>query len=354
MTIAASRTDYGRAGPVAVRPELARLLAGGPFPEALRAAIKGSGLSLDRIQHRLQLRGVTISVATLSYWQSGRRRPERPESLDALRHLEAVLRVPPNALTALLGPPRPRGRRRHTGRLLPIDVLWGSNVNLVGLLSRVNTSCDGILARISQHDRCDVDARRRLRAVAVSQVLRAEQDGADRWILVYDWEVTTKDAPRITGLRNCRLGRIAVDHDAHILVAELLFDRPLATGETLIMEYQVINPVSNHGQQADSYFRRLRLPVRDYVVEVQFDQDALPTRCQQFSSPAGDVRMARRRNLTVNPTGEVHAVALGVGPGLFGIEWDWPTAGPTVVPSQPGIPHQAVPGTQSANASVHS
>jgi transcriptional regulator with XRE-family HTH domain len=352
MTIAASRTDHGLARPVTVRPELARLLAGGPFPDALRAAIKGSGLSLDRIQHRLQLRGVTISVATLSYWQSGRRRPERPESLDALRHLEAVLRVPPNALTALLGPPRPRGRRRHNGRLLPLDVLWGS-ANLGNLLARVNTSCDGILARISQHDRCEVNAQRQLHTVRVSQVLRAEQDGADRWVLVYDWEVTTKDAPQIIGLRNCRLGRIAVDHEAHILVAELLFDRPLATGETLIMEYQVVNPPSDHGNTADSYFRRLRLPVRDYVVEIQFDPANVPLRCQQFSSPAGDVRMARRRNLTLSPTGEVHAVALGVGPGLFGIEWDWPPAIPAPV-GERIPPRQNGAGVQSANASVHS
>src|ERR1700760_2644743 len=172
MTIAPSRPDFAPARIPVGRAELARLLAGGPFPDALRAAIKGSGLSLDRIQHRLQLRGVTISVATLSYWQSGRRRPERPESLDALRHLEAVLRVPPNALTALLGPPRPRGRRRHNGRLLPLDVLWGS-ANLGSLLSRVNTSCDGILARISQHARCEVNARRKLHSAAASQALRA-------------------------------------------------------------------------------------------------------------------------------------------------------------------------------------
>jgi len=353
MTIAASRTDYGLARPVTVRPELARLLAGGPFPEALRAAIKGSGLSLDRIQHRLQLRGVTISVATLSYWQSGRRRPERPESLDALRHLEAVLRVPANALTALLGPPRPRGRRRHTGRLLPMDVLWGSST-LVGLLARVNASCDGILARISQHDRCEVDSRRHLHSVRASQVLRAEQDGADRWVLVYDWESSTEQAPTITGLRNCRLGRVAADHEAHLLVAELLFDRPLATGETLIMEYEVVNPPSEHGTTADSYFRRLRLPVRDYVVEVRFDQDMLPVRCQQFSSPAGDVRMARRRNLTISPNGEVHAVALGVGPGLFGIEWDWAPVIPTQAGERlPGIAEIPADIVQSANASLH-
>src|SRR5207248_2550828 len=143
---------------------------------------------------------------------------------------------------------------------------------------------------------------RQLRSVGVSQVLRAEQDGADRWVLVYDWEEQTPDSPQITDLRNCRLGRMAVDHESHILVAELLFDRPLATGETLVMEYLVVNPATAHGSTADSYFRRLRLPVRDYVLEVQFDSTMLPVRCQQFSSPAGDVRLARRRNLTVSPT----------------------------------------------------
>lgn len=334
MTIAARRPDISPTRTSTVRPELARLLAGGPFPEALRAAIKSSGLSLDRIQHRLQLRGVTISVATLSYWQSGRRRPERPESLDALRHLEAVLRVPPNALTALLGPPRPRGRRRQTGRQLAMDALWTSNESLPSLLARIDTSFDGSLTRISQHDRIQVDERRQQHSVRVSQVLRAEQDGVDRWVLVYDWEYRTTQAPQIIALRNCRLGRTAVDYDAHTLVAELLFDRPLATGETVIMEHEVINPPNKHAPLVDSYVRRLRLPVRDYVLEIEFHPDVQPVRCQQVSSPAEDIRMARRRNLTISPNGEVHVVALGIGPGVFGIEWDWP---------QPAIPAPAEP-----------
>ena len=134
------------------------LLATGPFPDALRAAIKTSRLSLDRIQHRLGLRGITISVATLSYWQSGRRRPERPESLEALRHLEAVLGVPPSALTALLGPPRPRGRRSRPTRVLPIDALWSRRERLASLLARVDISSDCRLGRLSQHDRIEVAA----------------------------------------------------------------------------------------------------------------------------------------------------------------------------------------------------
>src|SRR5262245_19537372 len=108
-------------------------LAGDAFPVALRAAIRASGLSLDRIQYRLRARGLTISVTALSYWQSGRRRPERPESLSALKHLEEVLGVESGSLTALLGPPRPRGRAQRTPSAMPIEALWNNRQELASL-----------------------------------------------------------------------------------------------------------------------------------------------------------------------------------------------------------------------------
>jgi hypothetical protein len=79
------------------------LLTTGPFAPALRAAIRARGLGLERIRYRLRGRGVSVSLATLSHWQSGRCRPERRESLRVLSHLEVVLEVPPGSLTQLLG-----------------------------------------------------------------------------------------------------------------------------------------------------------------------------------------------------------------------------------------------------------
>lgn len=90
--------------------ELSQLLSAGPFDVALRAAIRARGLGLDRIRYRLRGRGTTVSLATLSHWQSGRCRPERPESLEALRSLEDILNLPDGALSRLLGPPRSRTR----------------------------------------------------------------------------------------------------------------------------------------------------------------------------------------------------------------------------------------------------
>ncbi|MBB4688093.1 transcriptional regulator [Amycolatopsis jiangsuensis] len=94
-------------------PGLERLLETGPFAEALRAAIRARGLGLERIRYRLRDRGTSLSLATLSHWQSGRCRPERRDSLLALRNLEDILGVPDGALRRLVGPPRSRGRHRH-------------------------------------------------------------------------------------------------------------------------------------------------------------------------------------------------------------------------------------------------
>jgi len=95
--------------------DLGQLLETGPFAEALRAAIRARGLGLERIRYRLRGKGATVSLATLSHWQSGRCRPERAESLRALKNLEEVLGVPEGALIRLLGPPRPRGPYHPAG-----------------------------------------------------------------------------------------------------------------------------------------------------------------------------------------------------------------------------------------------
>ena len=76
------------------------------FADALRAAIVERGLSLDRLRYHLRARGHELSIATLSYWQSGRSRPERASSLTALGALEDILLVPEGSLLRLLPPTR--------------------------------------------------------------------------------------------------------------------------------------------------------------------------------------------------------------------------------------------------------
>ena len=305
---------------------LARLLRTGPFDEALRAAVAASGLSLDRIQDRLKRRGSRISVATLSSWQSGRYRPERPASLLVLSELEEVLGVPPEALSALIGPPRPRGRR------LPIatDIRGLSAFTATDMsdaLRQVDTRWDESLTRLSTHCRLELDARRRERGMYSRQLLRAEVDGPDRWITGFQRD-DPGPPPKLRVDPPHRVGKVIENPETGLIVAEIFFDRPQRRGEIIILEYTFENrmprPYSTVMQTA------LHVPVREYVLEVRFDPAALPESCHSFRTAELDAdSRPQERLLRPDAIGSVLAVALSAGPCRLGIRWDWgQAAGP--------------------------
>lgn len=299
---------------------LTRLLRTGPFPEALRAAITARGLSLERIQDRLRRRGSTVSSATLSSWQSGRNRPERPSSLAALTSLEDVLRLPQGALAALLGPPRPRGRwlPAAAGRPGLADV-WPAWNDVTGALRMVDTRWDSSLTRLSCHSRLTLDENGRERSKWSRQLLRADCDGPDRWVTVYRLG-RPGPPPVVRAAASCRTGRVIEVPESGLVVAELLFERPLARGETIIVEYTLEHPSPRpYSTRIES---TLHVPVREYVLEVQFDPARMPIACHSYRTADLESR-PQERLLRLDSTGSVHAVALTAGPCRFGIHWAW-------------------------------
>ncbi|SER44126.1 hypothetical protein SAMN05216188_111180 [Lentzea xinjiangensis] len=280
------------------REELAGLLVTGPFADALRVAIRVRGLSLERLQHRLRVRGAPISVTALSYWQSGRRRPERPESLMALAHLEDVLGLRRTALSRLLGPPRPRGRSRR--REASAGTRWDSSG----------------LVLTAQHDRVDVAPCGGVRGVRSRQVMQATSTGVDRWVLCQE---TGSAQPALTAVRSCQVGRVARERTSGVLVAELVFDEPISAGESIAIEYELTypRPTAEH-----THFRRFAERVHDYVLEIKFPHGSAPASCEQFASvPAGAETPGGARTAAVDDSGRAHAAALDFGPGLYGMRW---------------------------------
>jgi hypothetical protein len=262
--------------------DLDHLLAHGPFPAALRAAIVARGLSLDRLRHRLARRGLSVSVPTLSLWQSGRRRPERAESLRVLSGLEQVLELPAGALGTLLGPPRPRGRAPVRGRA-------------------------GQLVTVSQHDQAEIDALGGLSSVRARVVLRATGAGLDRWPV--RWHSEPGVAPKIVADRNCRVGSVEHDLDHDRLTAELVLDSPPAPGESVIVEYRATFPAHTGARQ---YVRIFDRPVRDYLLEARFAE--LPAQCVRVHGEESD------RELVPDSGGTVHVAEADVA-GRIGIRW---------------------------------
>jgi transcriptional regulator with XRE-family HTH domain len=299
-------------------PELGTLLREGPFDAALRAAIRARGLSLDRLREHLHARGVSVTTATLSYWQSGRSRPERRDSVRGLRQLEAVLEVPAGALVALLGPPRARPSR--TG-VADIGHFWPDGGRIDAAVSDVDTRWDERLTRLSQHDVVTVGPGREELEFHSRQVLRAEADGPDRWVVILHLDEHDRPLPELRSLRGCRVGRSVRQPGDGLLVVELLFGRPLVRGETVLTEHTLVNRAPH--PLATNYERKFRLPVREYVLEIRFSPEAVPAVCRRFAEQDGK---PGEYTDVVPEAAAVHGVALGFGPGRYGFEWDWPAS----------------------------
>ncbi len=283
------------------------------FAEVLRQAIDRRGLPLERVRDHLDLRGASVSVATLSYWQSGRSRPERKSSLAALAHLETVLDLPPGTLRSALATPQPRRRRLVVTQL---DSLWPEG-RVARVLGGLDTRWDAELDRVSVHDLVEIGPDRRQRMLNVRQVMRARADGPDRRVVLHSQEDCHAPLPEIRALRGCRLGRTASDEEGGIIGAELLFLRPLRRGQTVLAEYEAVS--DGMGPLEDSYGRRLRLPAGEHVLSVSFHPAALPASCTATSSGGRETR------LVLDPAHCVHVVATPAAAGTTTIRWTWPS-----------------------------
>jgi hypothetical protein len=299
--------------------DLARLLASGPFPAALRTAIAHSGLSLDRIQYRLRQHGTPVSLATLSSWQSGRRRPERAASMAALDRLEHIVAVPPGALAALLGPRRPRGRNVYTEAPELADLYQDADP-IARLLTEFDTSSDDRLVRLSQYERLKIGPDGTLRELYSRALVRAAADGVSSSIVID--QADAGNASVIRPLRGCTLGAVRTQPEAGLTIAELRLPRPLRRGEPLVMEY-VVEFTAPFPRDNDST-RRLRLPIREHVIDVEFTRPMLPARCVQFTVPQHDDAVETERVLTLDERDRVCAMAIDLDPCVIGVRWEWP------------------------------
>ncbi|MGN9792897.1 hypothetical protein ACTMTU_17605 [Streptomyces sp. OZ13] len=303
--------------------DLARVLNTGPFHLALRAALAVRGLPLQRVQHHLAHRGIKVGVTSLSYWQQGARRPQRPESLRAVRALEEVLGLPARSLVRLLGSgedgataetERPAGSSHHA----LVDSLDAAERLLTGLRSPEGRG----LHTIGHQERVRIGAGRQLLGRDSQQVVRAHRDGVDRCLAVHRGGTGCDPAAvEVSALENCRPGRVRWDRASGVVVAELLFDAPLREGETYVFGYGFEDGT---GGPSTEYARGFSSAGGHYMLQVRFEQGALPERCHRFSRATTGAPRGARTELTPGARHRtVHLVEQGVRPGVLGIAWDW-------------------------------
>ncbi|MFE7132581.1 hypothetical protein ACFVIM_17155 [Streptomyces sp. NPDC057638] len=302
--------------------DLAQVLHTGPFHLALRAALAVRGLPLQRVQHHLAHRGIKVGVTSLSYWQQGARRPQRPESLRAVRALEDVLELPGNSLIRLLD----LGERPRSEAERPVSRSYRALLEVSGsveaILADLESPADGGLHTVGHHERVRIGARRELIGRDSQHVVRAHRDGVDRYLAIHHGDTGCDPARvRVSALENCRTGRVRWDRRTGVTVAELLFDTRLRAGETYLFGYGFEDGT---GGPSTEYVRGFSYAGGQYVLQVRYDEGALPVRCRRFAQATTGAPRGARTDLTLSGRHRtVHLVEQGVRPGILGIDWDW-------------------------------
>ncbi|MEU3944847.1 hypothetical protein [Streptomyces sp. NPDC029526] len=304
--------------------DLDAVLRGGPFHVALRAAIAARGLPLQRVQHHLSRHGVKVGVTSLSYWQQGARRPQRPESLRAVRALEEILQLPEESLIRLLADPGGSAERSANPR--PGGPSYRSLVEASGVVERLladfGVPRDSGLHILGEHERVRIGARRELAGRESHLIVRAHLDGVDRFVAVHHGDPGAAPA-RMTvhALENCRAGRVRRHHDSGVLAVELLFDTRLRAGDTYLFRYAVEDGTAGISRE---YVHRTGTPGGQYALQVGFDAGAMPVRCHRFTQHTAAAPRGGRQSLPLSGRHRsVHLVEPRVRSGYVGIAWDW-------------------------------
>lgn len=287
------------------------------FSDALRSAIAERGVSLEWLRGRLTDLGTPLSVATLSYWRSGRSQPEHQTSLEALATLEELLFLPTGHLKSRLRPSRRSGPFRGSKSLAEI---MGGSTAVRRTLEQLGYDPDDTesMVETSTQVTFTVDKEGRGRAAVSRSVWKAVRDGARGQPFVFRMEAPGSAVPEFIALQGCAMGKTHADVDAGVFGVELLLERPLVTGETAITEHQVLVPVDAEPEPFYEVYVTRRLS--EVVLWIQFDPDRMPAHCEAYTE---DPRSLGRQVLTLRGATSAHHVVRNFGPGKVGIRWRW-------------------------------
>lgn len=289
------------------------------FAARLRDAVTRRGLPLARVQAHLAAAGHPVALSTLSQWQHGRRLPQSPRSLAVVDEIERVLRVEPGSLRGLLTRPAD-GAASAARPALP--ELGSAGEIFVDLATQLGRPAPDALLTLGSHERITIDARGAMTHRSTTTAARALAP-IDRYVMSCGVEDGSDvDLVTIRAGSGCRLGRVARDREAGLIVAELHFDRRLALGETVLFDVHIDDA---NGVVGHDYFHWSTHVVDLLVIEVTFHPDRVPNQVVAFerANPQAPDRTAVE--MALERGDRVHIARTHAEPGLHGIRWSWGT-----------------------------
>lgn len=282
----------------------------GNFCQTFSDVLREHKMTLTSLAAELAERGHKVSVATLSYWQTGRSVPSRPASLAALAQIEQILGLPDRMLFEAL-PSKERGAL-SSAQLLP-----GEEAVAVGM-RQLGLDMEPRHANLSLHDQITIGDDRCVHGHVVRQVLRADVEGLLEWPVIYRQVGAEQGAPHVAAVRGAVLDRFTVVQPDGIFIGALRIPRRVERGELVYVEYRI----DWQPTRKDQLQRAVPELVRMLVLDVEFT-GALPTSVRYGSrerhdapqpDPQWDVPIVGR---------SAQQAVLNASAGLHGLVWAW-------------------------------
>lgn len=276
------------------------------FSMRLSKAIADRGLTLHRLQAHLAQRGLTVSVATLSYWSNGRSAPSRATSMDVVVALEAILQLEPGTLTGALV------------EATPLQLAWDKDrlERLRATVRTANLPNADHQRLLMAHYEATITADRHQSSSTTTLAVQAKQAGATGWSITVD-RAPGQQVTASAGL-GIRLGRV-IEVDENATIFEFLFREPLDRGQACRTTHHLdFSPVGPECQRVGYALNR---STGLLVLTCTFAGPP-PRRVVQCFTPAGSG--ATREVVAELPPGPVAECVIATpGLGLHTIEWEW-------------------------------
>jgi len=286
-----------------------------PFAAAFRDAINARGVTLARLYEQLRERGNRVSMATLSYWRSGARRPEGAQSLAAIADIEELLDIDSGSLTGLLS-----GTNR-TGPLGPARF----PIDEAGLEKAVRETYSALGAvypdtsrELTVHSVTDVGADGTVTSAITRGIVQSTVGTITAIPLLELTPGLHTPAPLFSAVSG---GRIAARHshptgEVHGVLFEL--EAPLDAPKTTVVEWSIEYPDDYPPMRETGH--AIARQCRELLVWTRFHPDAPPDWLEEKVETPKGVQVTP---LSLDGRRSIHQVRRAFGPGTVELRWGY-------------------------------
>ncbi len=287
---------------------------GGAFAAALRAAISDRGITLARLRSQLIDDGNPVSMATLSYWRSGDRQPEGPQSLSVVDGIEDRLGLHRGHLGSLLIPTTRLGPIAPPR--LPFDEEREQR-ETEETLRELRAAPQDALRDLSTHMTVFVGADGAVEKTIMRSLVQATRGTITEVPLIDVAPIETDVMSAISDVVGGRIDREYLHRGRLVSGVVIALDEPITTGGTTLFEFTETFPPGYPPRQ--SAWHATSRSARESLIWVRFHPDALPSWCEEYIETEGEYTSVMRST----NGGSVHLARHGFGPGILGLRWGY-------------------------------